>query len=216
MQAVSSREICKSMLNVSRETMLVFDTYLKLLLKWQKRLNLVGFSTLGDPWTRHILDCGQLARFIKRKDEEILDIGSGAGLPGIILGIMGYKNLVLIEVDFKKTVFITEALRLCNIKAVVENKRVEEMEVLDGKTIVSRAFAPIDRTLSLLSDSISENTKIFFLKGKNGRNEINRANIFWKKHKQKIKNDLLINFKSYSSFSNTESLIIECTFKKEK
>ena len=63
-------------------------------------------------------------------------------MPGIILGIMGYKNIVLVESDFKKTVFITEALRKCNIQAVVENKRVEDLEGMQGKTIVSRALHP--------------------------------------------------------------------------
>ena len=151
MEDTSNRENCASLLNVSRETMICFDKYLNLLSDWQEKLNLVGSSTLRDPWTRHILDCGQLASFIKKKDEKIFDIGSGAGLPGIILGIMGYKNIVLVESDFKKTVFITEALRKCNIQAVVENKRVEDLEGMQGKTIVSRAFAPIDKTLFLLS-----------------------------------------------------------------
>ena len=216
MEATSNRENCASLLNVSRETMFCFDKYLDLLSEWQEKLNLVGASTLRDPWTRHILDCGQLASFIKKKDEKIFDIGSGAGLPGIILGIMGYKNIVLVESDFKKTVFIIEALRKCNIQAVVENKRVEDLEGMKGKTIVSRAFAPIDKTLSLLSDAISTKTKIFFLKGRAAKEEINNAKIFWKKNKQNNKNDILINFDSYSSLSNKESFIVKCTFKEEK
>ena len=216
MEDTSNRENCASLLNVSRETMLCFDKYLNLLSDWQEKLNLVGFSTLSDPWTRHILDCGQLANFIKKKDEKIFDIGSGAGLPGIILGIMGYKNLVLVESDFKKTVFIIEALRKCNIQAVVENKRVEDLEGMQGNTIVSRAFAPIDKTLFLLSDVISTKTKIFFLKGRAAKEEINNAKVFWKKNKQNNKNDILINFDSYSSLSNKDSFIVKCTFKEEK
>ena len=216
MEGTSNRENCASLLNVSRETMFCFDKYLYLLSEWQEKLKLVGSSTLRDPWTRHILDCGQLASFIKKKDEKIFDIGSGAGLPGIILGIMGYKNIVLVESDFKKTVFIIEALRKCNIQAVVENKRVEDLEGMKGKTIVSRAFAPIDKTLFLLSDAISTKTKIFFLKGRAAKEEINNAKIFWKKNKQNNKNDILINFDSYSSLSNKESFIVKCTFKEEK
>ena len=64
MKAAPDRETCKHLLNVSRETMLCFDVYLQLLSEWQEKLNLVGSSTLRDPWTRHILDCGQLASFI--------------------------------------------------------------------------------------------------------------------------------------------------------
>ena len=197
-------------------TIFYFDRYLDLLSEWQEKLNLVGSSTLRDPWTRHILDCGQLANFINKKDEKVFDIGSGAGLPGIILGIMGYKNIVLVESDFKKTVFIIEALRKCNIQAVVENKRVEDLEGMKGNTIVSRAFAPIDKTLFLLSNVISTKTKIFFLKSKAAKEEINNAKIFWKKNKQANKNDILINFDSYSSLSNKESFIVKCTFKEEK
>ena len=87
---------------------------------------------------------------------------------------------------------------------------------MQGKTIVSRAFAPIDKTLLLLSDVISTKTKIFFLKGMAAKEEINNAKIFWKKNKQNNKNDILINFDSYSSLSNKESFIVKCTFKEEK
>ena len=161
-----------------------------------------------------VLDALAVHEFLAGK--RILDVGSGAGLPGIILGIMGYKNIVLVESDFKKTVFIIEALRKCNIQAVVENKRVEDLEGMQGKTIVSRAFAPIDKTLFLLSDVISTKTKIFFLKGRAAKEEINNAKIFWKKNKQNNKNDILINFDSYSSLSNKDSFIVKCTFQEEK
>ena len=63
MESTSNRENCASLLNVSRETMICFDKYLNLLSDWQEKLNLVGSSTLRDPWPRHILDCGQLASF---------------------------------------------------------------------------------------------------------------------------------------------------------
>ena len=196
--------------------MLCFDVYLQLLSEWQKKLNLVGVSTLNDPWARHILDCGQLASFIKKKDEKVFDIGSGAGLPGIILSIMGYKNIVLVESDFKKTVFIIEALRQCNVQAVVENKRVENLDSMFGHTIVSRAFAPIDKTLFLLFDVISQTTKIFFLKGRRFSEEIKSAKVFWKNNQKTPNNDLIINFETYNSLSSKDSSIIKCTFKEEK
>ena len=72
MESTSNRENCASLLNVSRETMICFDKYLNLLSEWQEKLNLVGSSTLRDPWTRHILDCGQLASFIKKKMKRFL------------------------------------------------------------------------------------------------------------------------------------------------
>ncbi len=215
MKGHSSRDTCKRLLNVSRETMLGFDVYLKLLSEWQKKLNLVGLSTLSDPWERHILDCGQLAKFINKKDEKIFDIGSGAGLPGIILGIMGYKNMVLVESDFKKTVFIIEALRKCKVHAFVENKRVESLDTMFGHTIVSRAFAPIDKTLFLLCGAISRKTKIFFLKGRSANKEVKNAKVFWKNNQKIFNNDLIIRFESYNSLSSKDSSIIKCTFREK-
>tara|TARA_Y100000994_G_C15619085_1_gene412239 strand:- start:140 stop:796 length:657 start_codon:yes stop_codon:yes gene_type:complete len=215
MKGPSSRDTCKRLLNVSRETMLGFDVYLKLLSEWQKKLNLVGLSTLRDPWERHILDCGQLANFINKKDEKVFDIGSGAGLPGIVLGIMGYKNMVLVESDFKKTVFIIEALRKCNVHAFVENKRVESLDTMSGHTIVSRAFAPIDKTLFLLCGAISRKTKILFLKGRSANKEVKNAKVFWKNNQKIFNNDLIIRFESYNSLSSKDSSIIKCTFREK-
>ena len=213
MKGHSSRDTCKRLLNVSRETMLGFDVYLKLLSEWQKKLNLVGLSTLNDPWERHILDCGQLANFINKNDEKVFDIGSGAGLPGIVLGIMGYKNMVLVESDFKKTVFIIEALRKCNIHAFVENKRVESLDTMFGHTIVSRAFAPIDKTLFLLRGAISGKTQIFLLKGRSANKEVKKAKVFWKNNQKIFNKDLIIRFDSYNSLSSKDSSIIKCTFR---
>ena len=94
MEVRLKKENCQKMLNVSRETMDKFDKYLNWLKNWQKKLNLVGSSTLNDPWRRHILDSGQITKYIKDKNEPIIDVGSGAGLPGVILSIMGHKNIV--------------------------------------------------------------------------------------------------------------------------
>ena len=215
MKGPSSRDTCKRLLNVSRETMLGFDIYLKLLSEWQQKLNLVGLSTLNNPWERHILDCGQLANFINKKDEKVFDIGSGAGLPGIVLGIMGYKNMVLVESDFKKTVFIIEALRKCNIHAFVENKRVESLDTMSGHTIVSRAFAPIDKTLFLLCGAISRKTKILFLKGRSANKEVKNAKVFWENNQKTFNNDLVIKFETYNSLSSKDSSIIKCTFREK-
>ena len=87
---------------------------------------------------------------------------------------------------------------------------------MQDKIIVSRAFAPIDKTLFLLSDIISTKTKIFFLKGRAAKQEINNAKTFWNKNKQNSKNDILINFETYSSLSNKDSFIVKCTFQEEK
>ena len=93
------------LLNVSRETIEKFQAYLTLLEKWQRRINLVSNSTLAEAWQRHILDSGQLAAHYPPKTRQILDVGSGAGFPGLVLAIMGNVTVDLVESDQRKAVF---------------------------------------------------------------------------------------------------------------
>ena len=213
MEVRLKKEDCQKILNVSRETMEKFDKYLKWLKNWQRNLNLVGSSTLEDPWRRHILDSGQITKYIKNKNEPIIDVGSGAGLPGVVLSIMGYKNIAMVESDYKKTVFIIEALRVCGTKAKVLNERIEKLECIDGKTLTFRAFAPIEKVFYLLGDKIKKETRLVFLKGKTAMEEVRSSKKIWDKLKKE--NNFLINpnFKTYSSLSDKNSKVVLCTFK---
>jgi 16S rRNA (guanine527-N7)-methyltransferase len=213
MEVSLEKDECQKILNVSRETMEKFDKYLNCLKNWQRSLNLVGSSTLNDPWRRHILDSGQITKYIKNKSEPIIDVGSGAGLPGVVLSIMGHKNIVMVESDYKKTVFIIEALRVCNSKAQVLNERIEKLECLDGKTLTFRAFAPIEKVFNLLGDKIKKETRLVFLKGKTAMEEVRSSKKIWDKLKKE--NNFLINpnFKTYSSLSDKNSKVVLCTFK---
>ena len=212
MESILNQETCEKMLNVSRETSIKFETYLETLKKWQENLNLVGSSTLGDPWRRHILDCGQISRYIEKKDREIIDLGSGAGLPGIVLSIMGYKNVLMVDSDFKKTVFILEALRACDLKSEVLTDRVENLRNLKNKTIVSRAFSSISKTLNLLREIIQKDTKLILLKGKQAKKEIKDAEFNWKTNQINDSKLLKPNFNTYKSLSNSKSFVVVCTF----
>ena len=212
MESFLDQQTCDKMLNVSRETSVKFEIYLKTLKKWQNNLNLVGTSTLDDPWRRHILDCGQISRYIDQKDREIIDLGSGAGLPGIILSIMGYKNVLMVDSDFKKTVFILEALRACRLKSTVLTDRVENLESLKNKTIVSRAFSSISKTLKLLREKIQKDTELILLKGKQAKKEIIDAEFYWKTNQINDSKPLKPNFNAYKSLSNSKSFVVVCTF----
>ena len=90
-------------LNVSRETIDQLTLYLALLEKWQPRINLVSSSTLAFAWHRHVLDSAQLVSFLPENDAHILDIGSGAGFPGLVLSIITGNRLTLVETDQRKT-----------------------------------------------------------------------------------------------------------------
>src|SRR5690349_24214445 len=87
---------------VSRETLERLAAYLDLLRRWQRTINLVGAGTLDDPWRRHILDSIQLVRFLPEGARRLVDLGSGAGLPGLVLAIMGVPDVHLIESDRRK------------------------------------------------------------------------------------------------------------------
>ena len=213
MEVRLKEEDCKKILNVSRETMEKFNKYLNWLKNWQKKLNLVGSSTLNDPWRRHILDSGQITKYIRNKNDPIIDVGSGAGLPGVVLSIMGYKNIVMVESDYKKTVFIVEALRMCNSKAQVLNERIEKLECLGGKTLTFRAFAPIEKVFNLLGDKIKKETRLVFLKGKTAMEEVRNSKKTWDKLKKENKYSLSPNFKTYNSLSDKNSKVVLCTFK---
>ena len=98
----STRQDVYAHLNVSRETEAKLEVYVKLLEKWQQRINLVSSKTLPYIWQRHILDCAQLTAYLPTKLGRIMDVGSGAGLPGIILAILTEFEVHLVESDTKK------------------------------------------------------------------------------------------------------------------
>src|SRR5689334_9867686 len=104
--AVLSPEALAETLNVSRETLVRLRAYVDLLRRWNTRINLVGASTLADVWRRHILDSAQLIPHIDPAARTLVDLGSGAGLPGLILGILGVPEVHLIEADQRKAAFL--------------------------------------------------------------------------------------------------------------
>ena len=106
-----SREEFGAQLHVSRETLERLTVYLELLCRWQPAINLVGAATLADPWRRHFLDCGQLAARIPAGATRLVDLGSGAGFPGMVLAILGVRGVDVIESDRRKAQFLREVAR---------------------------------------------------------------------------------------------------------
>ena len=96
----TQQEVC-AYLNVSRETEEKLEIYVSLLEKWQQRINLISSKTLPCVWQRHILDCAQLTTHLPVRSGRIMDIGSGAGLPGLILAILTECEVHLVESDTK-------------------------------------------------------------------------------------------------------------------
>jgi len=165
--------------NVSRETYDKFKLFEETLIKWQRSINLISKSTINDIWFRHLLDSSQLYSFISKTKGNILDFGSGAGFPGLVLAIMGHKKICLVESDQKKCTFLREVAMLCEIEVSIFNTRIENLEYKEVDLIMSRALAPLSKLIDyveLFIDKSPSKKKTFpnmlFLKGKSYKNEI--------------------------------------------
>ena len=152
-------------LNVSRETMDRFGLYLDLLSKWQPRINLVATSTLDSAWQRHILDSGQLAAYLPPAPKLILDVGSGAGFPGLVLAIMTDHRVELVESDQRKAVFLSTVIRELGLDAAVHNCRIESLPPLYPDVITARALAALPKLLNLIEKQLHKGCSCLFLKG---------------------------------------------------
>ena len=159
-------------MNVSRETIKKFQAYLTLLEKWQRRINLVSNSTLAEAWQRHILDSGQLAAHYPPETRQILDVGSGAGFPGLVLAIMGGVTVDLVESDQRKAVFLSTVIRELGLPAKVHNQRIETMPNLRPDVITARALASVPKLLNLIEIQLHPDCACLFLKGASVEDEL--------------------------------------------
>ena len=161
----TQQEVC-AYLNVSRETEAKLEVYVRLLEKWQKRINLVSSKTLPYIWQRHILDCAQLTTHLHAKSGRIMDIGAGAGLPGLVLAILTEWEVHLVESDTKKVAFMRTALAEVDVHATIHNCRIEELPYLDIDIITARALAPLSKLMQLTEIQDHSRLSYLFLKGK--------------------------------------------------
>lgn len=170
MQALSAAEFQQATA-VSRETLERLQTYLALLARWQKKINLVGPSTLADPWRRHVLDSAQLLPHIAA-GSTLVDLGSGAGFPGLVLAIMAQLDVHLVESDLRKTVFLQEAARLTGTVVEIHNQRIESLPALTADVITARALAPLPLLCKLAQPLCHAETVCLFLKGRSAQEEL--------------------------------------------
>ena len=144
----------------------IFDKYIETLLKWQKSINLISNSTIENLWERHF-------------EENIFDIGSGAGFPALVLSIAGVKNITMIESDKRKCLFLNEIKRLYQLDVNIKNERIETLDFNNKNCIIGRAFASLNNFFNLCSNIINKDTKMFLLKGNNIEKEIEEAKKSW-------------------------------------
>ena len=166
-------------LGVSRETLERLRAYVDLLARWNARINLVSAASLSDVWRRHILDCAQLIRHLHPGMRVLVDLGSGAGLPGLILGILGMPVIHLIDADRRKAAFLREAARVTGTPSMVHATRIESVPPFAADVVTARALAPLTQLLERSTPFIAENTVCFFLKGRGLQDELTAARQKW-------------------------------------
>lgn len=171
----------KQFMNFSQKTLDKLKIYEETLKKWQSKINLISPSTIPDIWDRHIMDSAQLYPLITKQPQVILDLGSGAGFPGLVLAILnqtegkGNWAVHLVESDTRKCAFMQEVLRLCQIHATVHNCRIEDMEPIPVDVITARALKETKTLLYYSYPFLKPNTYCLFLKGENAELELTWA-----------------------------------------
>lgn len=155
------------------------EAYVALLLTWSTRINLVGRTTLDDLWRRHFLDSAQLMPLIPAGAGNLVDLGSGAGFPGLVLAILGVPGVELIEADSRKAAFLHEAARLTGASVVIRGCRIEAVAPHAADVLTARACAPLQQLLTLGERFIGPQTACLFLKGARAEEELTEAGKAW-------------------------------------
>lgn len=180
------RDKAHRLVPVSRETMAKLDLYVGLLLRWQKIKNLVGPQTLPTIWTRHIADSAQVAAFVPDTARILVDIGSGAGFPGLVLAAIladrpGF-HAHLIESNGRKAAFLREVARALALPVSIHDVRVEDARMRLPETIdvlTARALAPLTDLLTMQQNLTQNSCRMLFLKGQDIDAELTEAAKCW-------------------------------------
>ncbi len=172
-------------MNVSRETMERLELYHALLLKWTARINLVSSGDKSHIWTRHIADSVQLSRFVDDTGPHWLDLGSGGGLPGLVLAILHHETRptarhTLVESDSRKAAFLLTAASNLQLDVAVHAVRSERLEPQGADVVTARAFAPLDRLLEEIHRHIAPGGMALLPKGRTVDSEIASAASRWR------------------------------------
>jgi 16S rRNA (guanine527-N7)-methyltransferase len=165
---------------VSRETLDKLTAYVELLSQWNRRINLVSANTMGDVWRRHILDCAQLAKYLPRQTRVVVDLGAGAGLPGLILAAMGVPEMHLVESDLRKSAFLREAARIMDVPVALHPERIEKVAAFLADAVVARACAPLHQLIDYSKKFLSPESVCLFLKGESAGEELAAAQAAWR------------------------------------
>ncbi|WP_025051802.1 16S rRNA (guanine(527)-N(7))-methyltransferase RsmG [Sulfitobacter noctilucae] len=170
-------------INVSRETMQKLEAFASLVQKWTPKINLVSKHSLDDLWARHIWDSAQLLELAPQQGRWV-DLGSGGGFPAIIIAILSPEKghdheLIMVESDQRKSVFLRTALRELNLSGTVISERIEEIEPLGALILSARALADLTILLGYADHHLAEGGTALFPKGARWEKEAQVATDKW-------------------------------------
>jgi 16S rRNA (guanine(527)-N(7))-methyltransferase RsmG len=177
------------------------NIYKEMLLDENERINLISKTTVDDIENRHFLDSIQLITLIGNKARSLVDIGTGAGLPGILLAIGGCKSVYLVEKQAKKCDFLNRVNNKLELDMHILNLRIEDIDDNQFDYVVSRAFAKLNKIISITKNITHKKSKYILLKGKTFLDEIKSVN------KKKF------NISYIDSITSPDSKIIELSYK---
>ena len=198
-------------IRVSRETITSLKKYEEYLIKSNKTLNLIGKSTVNQIWIRHFLDSSQVIDFIGKNEKDLIDLGSGAGFPGLIIAILAKDkniplNVKLIEKSSRKVSFLKEIIKRLNLKVQVLHLNVLEYSTrLEADLIIARAFKPLKIILQILDKNTQNWKKVFLFLGKTGQDELLQASKSWD-----------IKYKQRMSVTSSDSVVVQINKLKKK
>jgi 16S rRNA (guanine527-N7)-methyltransferase len=211
MEQSSQIDTFSGITQVSRETITSLKKYEEYLIKSNKTLNLIGKSTVNQIWIRHFLDSSQVIDFIGKNEKDLIDLGSGAGFPGLITAILAKDrniplNVKLIEKSPRKVSFLKEIIKRLNLKVQVLHLNVLENSTrLEADLIIARAFKPLKIILQILDKNTENWKKVFLFLGKTGQDELLQASKSWD-----------IKYKQRMSVTSSDSVVIEINKLKKK
>ena len=178
-----------------KEKLILYSSLLK---KWQKKFNLVGNSTLAHICERHFQDSAQLYSLlpIEEKGAPVYDIGTGAGFPGMVLAIMGRKDIILCEANQKKCIFLEQVKKHTQTNVIIDNIRAERLARKSAVAVIARAVMPLNGLLEISEPLIKSKGQCIFPKGKN-----------WKKELMLAEKNFYINYNLVKSITSEDSYI---------
>lgn len=190
-------------LDVSRETSEKLDSYVALIQKWNKAINLISRSSEADIWQRHIADSAQLAQHLPSGPGLWLDLGSGAGLPGIVLAIIAAEvapslRFELVEVDQRKATFLRQVSRKLDLNVTVLTERIEALAPRLADVVSARALASLSDLCSFAERHLDADGIAVFLKGAGAEAEIEVAQKKWS-----------FNLESFPSKTSADALVLK-------